>query len=479
VLAQPTADEATPATPPPPSATPSEQSAGAADDEAAAAAPDSAQPGPATPKLPEISDPMLEPVTPPPDILQSWQQALRMVRSRSTSLASSLKQVELASAQARAAVVRLYPKLTATGTVQQHLLLGKGMNITDDGVDTNVDIPDPSLLWNGKISLRQPLLDLGTSYDVATAKVARRAAQHRAEDVERIVLANVADTIVAVVTAERLAEVSRVSLQSSLSTLDLTRRRVRLGAGSAVDVLRAEQEVTLNRAQVVSANESLRRAREALGMALGYPKPWGVTSNLRLDQLGEDAKRVCSPVTDLSQRADIRAAKTEIEVAERNTKSTDYQLAPTIDLVSDLTYTTSSFTPHGKPVQWTVAALLTVPLFDGGARTAQKQVNSIQIELARETLTQSQREAELEVQQALRSVRVAEEQFAVAQRSRELSRETTRLAKLSFVNGKGTSFELVDATRRYQQAELDLAVKEFEVVRARIIALLAQANCDI
>src|SRR5690606_26463621 len=111
----------------------------------------------------------------------------------------------------------------------------------------------------------------------------------------------------------------------------------------------------------------------------------------------------------------------------------------------------------------------TIPLFDGGARTAQRQINSVQVELAHESLTQTQREAELQVAQALRSVHVAEEQFAVASRSRELSRETTRLSKLSFLNGKGTSFELVDATRRYQQAELDLTVKEFEVVRARII----------
>lgn len=482
-IAQTTTAQPAPAeAPSPPILTPPQPAPTAQPQEAPEATATSPTPTPSAPReleLPEVSDPMLEPVAPPPNVLQTWQEALRLVRSRSTSLASSLKQVELASAQARAAVVRLYPSLTATGSVQQHLLLGRGTNITADGVDINVSIPDPSLVWNARVSLRQPILDLRTNYDIDTAKVTRRAAQQRAEDIERVVLANVADTIVAVVTAERLAEVSRVALRSSLSTLDLTRRRARLGASSAVDVLRAEQEVVLNRAQVVSANESLRRTREALGMALGYSEAWGVTSEIKLDQLGQDAKRVCSPIADIGQRADIQAARTEIEIAERNTKATDYALAPTIDLVSDLNYSTNAFTPNGKPIQWTVAALLTIPLFDGGARTAQRQINSVQVELAHETLTQTQREAEQQVTQALRSVQVAEEQFAVASRSREISRETTRLSKLSFLNGKGTSFELVDATRRYQQAELDLTVKEFDVVRARIIALLAKANCDI
>ena len=55
------------------------------------------------------------------------------------------------------------------------------------------------------------------------------------------------------ITAERLSEVSRVSLRFALSTADLTRRRAELGASNQVDVLRAEQEVA--RSQSKLANE--------------------------------------------------------------------------------------------------------------------------------------------------------------------------------------------------------------------------------
>ncbi len=422
---------------------------------------------------------MLETLPAPSHVLQSWQEALRHVRSRSTNLASSVAQVQNAAARARAALTRTRPTLNATGSVSQHLLFGRGTNITADGAQINVDIPNPSTLWNARLSFRQPILDLRTWYDIDTAGLTQTAARHRAEDAERVVLANVADTIVMVVTAERLAEVSRVSLRSSLSTLDLTRRRARLGASSAVDVLRAEQEVALNRAQVVNANESLRRAREALGMALGYAEPWGIRSDINLDQLGRDAKQVCSPAASLNDRADIKAAQTDVQVARRNTESVDYRLAPTVDLVSDLNYTTAPFTANGKPLQWTVGGVLTIPLFDGGARTAERQTALTQVELAEQALTQAKRQAAIDVRQAMRAVEVAQQNYAVSRSSREISKETSRLARLSFLNGKGTSFELVDATRRYQEAELDLTVKEFEVVRARILALLAQANCDL
>lgn len=430
-------------------------------------------------ELPAIQDAMLEPLPRPRYMLGSWPEALRRVRSRSTSLASSVAQVRNAAAQARSVISRTYPTVSATGSVSQHLLFGRGTNITAEGAQINVDIPDPSTLWNARLSVRQPVLDLKSWYDIDTAELAARGAVERAEDIERQVLANVAETVVMVVTAERLAEVSRVTLRSALSTLDLTRRRARLGASSAVDVLRAQQEVALNRAQVVSANESLRRAREALGMALGYSEPWGVTRGINIDGLGGDAKRLCSPVRGIEQRSDIQAAQTDVLVARRNADSADYRLAPTVDVTTDLNYTTQPFTANGRPMQWTIGALLTIPLFDGGARAAERQVALAQADLAEQNLIQARRDAELQVRQSMRSVAVAGENLAVGQQSRDLARETLRLAKLSFLNGKGTSFELVDAMRRYQQAELDLAVQEFEVVRARIIALLAAANCDL
>jgi outer membrane protein, multidrug efflux system len=431
------------------------------------------------PPLPVLEDPMLAAPPPPANVLASWRDALQLVRARSTSLKMAEAQVRVASADARAALSNAYPTLTAHGSVRRHLLFGTGLNLTADGPQTNVRIPDPAQVWGAGLSFRQPLIAPRVWHEAGTAELAINAAETRVADSERLVLAQVADTIVAVVTAERLAEISRVSLQSSLYTLDLTRRRALLGAGNKVDVLRAEQEVELNRAQVVNVNEALRRSREALGMALGYPEAWGVTHDIQLDDLARDAQQVCRPLSNIEERADVRGASVDVEVAERRVHSSDWLLSPTLDLVSDLDYSTSPSTANGTPTTWTIGALLTIPLYDGGAKYAEQGAATARASLSREVLTQTKRQATMEVEQALRSVVVAEQNLEVSGRSRDLARETSRLARLSFVNGQATSFELVDAARRYQEAELDLAVKEFDVVRARIIALLAKANCDV
>ena len=65
----------------------------------------------------------------------------------------------------------------------------------------------------------------------------------------------------------------------------------------------------------------------------------------------------------------------------------------------------------------------------------------------------------------------------VAETSRKLSEQADRLARTNFELGQGTSLELVEAARRLREAEIQLAVREFELVQAKIRALLSLSIC--
>jgi outer membrane protein TolC len=420
---------------------------------------------------------MLEPVETPAQVLSSWRQAVSLIQTRSTTIATARARIAEANAQSRLALSGALPEVVASGSVRRSLLFGTGSNFTAAGLQTDVRIPFPATVWNAGVSLRQPLLDLRTWYDISTTETAVQAATISSEDTERLTLGALADTIVTVFTAERLAEVSRVSLRSNLSTLDLTRRRMRLGAASSVDVLRAEQEVALTRSDVVQTDESVRRAREALGLALGYSEGWGVTSNIKVDELAADARSVCSPISDPEQRSDVRSARLNLEVSERNVSSVSYGNAPTLDFVSDYTYTTQ---PQSvRPVQWSIGAVLTIPIYDGGRLSANRGGSQATAEVARQQLTEATRRARLEAVQAQRSIQVAEANFGVSRQARDIAAESARLSRIAFVHGTGTSFDLVESARRQRESEIDVTIQEFEVVRARISALLALSNCDL
>lgn len=422
---------------------------------------------------------MLEPPPPPPQVLSTWREALTRIRNESTSLRIARARIAQAEAEARLTLSPALPSLTGNAGLQHHLLRGEGLAVNATNMLVPRTIPDPATTWNASLNLRVPLLAARTWHEHGTARDAIEVTRLNTLELERIEVARVANTIVTVVTAERLAEVSRVSLRSALSTLDLNRRRAELGASSMVDVLRAEQEVSASRAQVVSADEGLFRARETLGLALGSTEPWGVIPDIRLDSLAADAKATCRVEKDISARPDVRSAEANLRVAERAANAPRYDFWPTIDAVSTVLYNSTDETVNGEHVIWTIGAVLSWPIYDGGARYAERQLRVSQSVAVREQLTDLQRRASVEVSQAFRGVKTAEQNLVIARRSRDISSETARLARVAFLNGSGTSFDLVDTARQLRQAEIDLAIQEFEALRARITALLALATCRV
>jgi outer membrane protein, multidrug efflux system len=452
----------------------------------AAAAATTPVPGPvaatataAEPQLPQVTDDMLAPVPPATNVLSSWRDALRILRESSTTLRTSRAREDVARAQSRQALAGSLPTLSADAGVTYQILKGRGLAIRDGVPDTNARIPDPALTWQAGLNLRVPVLSLDTWHQRGTAEAAIEVTKLNTKAAERVSVALVADAVVTTVTAERLAEVSRVSLESVLSTLDLNKRRAALGAASALDVLRIEQEVSLSRSQVVAANDGVLRAREQLGSVLGSSEPYGVTPNIRLDALANDAKTTCQPNTDVAARSDVRAAEASVGVARRNEEGVSKTYWPSIDAVSSLTYWDPESGVNNKHVTWSVGGVLSWTLYDGGLRYGTREQRTAESRIASEQLSEAKRQARLEVTQAFRAVKSSEATLAVAARTREIAAETARLSKVSYLNGSGTSFDLVDTARRQREAELDYTIKEFEVLRAKIAALLALATCDV
>jgi hypothetical protein len=51
------------------------------------------------------------------------------------------------------------------------------------------------------------------------------------------------------------------------------------------------------------------------------------------------------------------------------------------------------------------------------------------------------------------------------------------LTRAAYVEGRGTSLELVAAAQTLRETEIQLALRDFELVRARVLAVLTLATC--
>jgi len=76
-----------------------------------------------------------------------------------------------------------------------------------------------------------------------------------------------------------------------------------------------------------------------------------------------------------------------------------------------------------------------------------------------------------------RAIDVAEQSLRVSKQARDLAAEADRLTRVGYERGQGTSLELVTAANALRQADVNLALQEFAVVRARVSAALTYAQC--
>ncbi len=437
-------------------------------------------PAVAIPAPPEVNDPLLAPVPPPRRVLRSWDEAVALLRSRSTDLRIAIDQLRQAESQTRKALAAYLPTVTGKLVYNRQVLTRPGSVAFDPSSNmlvTTTEVPIPNTL-SGNIVLTQTLLDVSAFDQIGIAEVAEDVSAFAVEDRKRTLALALANQIVSVVTAERSAEINRVGLRVALEQLDIAKRKQTLGAATGLDVVRAEQNAANARATLITGDESLRESREALGLALGVPEETGVASEVNVDGLASSALATCRAVQSIDDRPDIAGARASLEVAKRNLRNVWFTFLPTIDVQSTVS---QAFVPgpqsnYPNPT-WSISGVLTVPIWDGGLRYAALRNNRAQEDIAGQNLEAARRQAIIQVQQAQRQLTVAETSDAVARQQRDLAAQNDQMTQTAYMAGQGTSLELVTASEAHRQAELNLALADFNVVKARLLAVLALATC--
>ena len=144
--------------------------------------------------MPDVSDPLLETPPPPTNILQSWQQALQLVRDQSVSMRLARVNVQRAEAQVKSALAPALPQLLGTAGVTKYLIKGEVPN----GAGGTNSIPNPSTYWNAQLGLTVPIFRPFAWSNYGSTKDAVEATKLSAKETERQVVAGFASVIVTV-----------------------------------------------------------------------------------------------------------------------------------------------------------------------------------------------------------------------------------------------------------------------------------------
>jgi outer membrane protein, multidrug efflux system len=423
---------------------------------------------PSTP--PPVSDPMLAPPPPAPHQVRSWDEAIALVRAHSPDYLSGFETIERAAAQSRIALAAVLPTLSAQGTYAHQFFTLSG-DIPGLGHFVS-PVPDVFAVsgvfqWN--------VLSPRAIYGVGTAHKSEQVAKLSFQDRRRELALLVANVLLDTLATEKVAELNRAGLRAALERLVLTQTRLRFGQGTPLDVDRAQQDVAAARALVITGDESLRRSREALGQALGSPTPTSAPGDLRLDDLEAAVARTCRLNNDLERRPDVAAARSRVELAQRGVHDAWLLFAPSLSLTSEVTQASAAVL--APQTTWGLGLVLSVPLYDGGARYSQIRDSRAALEQARQALVAARVNAVVSSAQAGRSVSVSDASRRVAAEQRDLAARIDERTRDGYARGAGTSLDLVVSAQSLRQAEINLAVLDVQTGQARAAAVLTNAEC--
>ncbi len=420
-------------------------------------------------QTPVVSDPMLVAPSAASGQVKNWEDALALIRSRSPDYLGSSESIARAEAQKRIALAAVLPTLTGLASYTHNFItadvpLGGGVLVT----------PPPNIFSLGATASWNIVNPRGY-YGVSTADKSIDAARLAFEDRRREIATIVIAAFLATLAAERVAELNRVGLRTALERLELTQTRLHFAKGTPLDVDRAQQDVATARAQLIAGDESLQQAREALGQVLGSRIALSAPGTLDLEGLERAVARTCRLNTDLEQRPDVATARLHVELAERHVRDAELQLSPTISVGSQAGYV--SAVTFGPKAALAVQGTLTVPFYDGGARYGAKRDAQAAVQQARQALEAARINAIVTSARAERAVTVLQSSRDVVREQRDLAARVDQRTRSGYLQGLGTSLDLVTSAQALRQSEISLALLDFQVAQARANAYLVNAEC--
>jgi outer membrane protein TolC len=346
------------------------------------------------------------------------------------------------------------------------------------GVEFEGTTVSPRNQLAASLDIRMPLYAPARWARTAQAADARQVAEVGAEDVRRQTALATADAYLTVIARRRVVDANVLARETAKAHFDLARQLQERGAGSRLNELRAQQELTLDEGLVESAQLAVYRAQEALGVLLVADGPvdasdeplFAITPDVFT--LALDPPTGQPAISPLLGRTDLKLFAAEQQLAERVLRDSTKDKYPFLEAVFQptSTYPAQFFAPQNS---WRFLLQLSVPLFDGGQRQGLRLERQAAVDVSRATFTRALTAARSEVRAAREAVSSAERGLETARAAADQARQVVTIVNISFRAGAATNIEVIDAESRARVADTAVAVAEDTLRRARLELLTA------
>lgn len=279
---------------------------------------------------------------------------------------------------------------------------------------------------------------------------AQRAIYFSSEEARRtvrlLVLSDVAQGYFQLCALDEQLIIARQTVKSFQETLDIFQHRFEGGAGSGLEVARAQAALSNVAAVIPDFERQIVAQENALDLLLGRnPGPIARGGTLA-DQYDPPEVPAGLPAALLARRPDLREAEQNLIAANANVGVAKTNFFPTISLtglLGGVSPQLSELTGTGKA--WSLAGNLAGPIFTAGRLKNEYRSSLAQRDQAKISFERAVTQAFGEVSTSLSAHQQLAKSYREQMASVEAYRESVRLSTIRYDSGLASYLEIIDA----------------------------------
>ena len=293
---------------------------------------------------------------------------------------------------------------------------------------------------------------------------------------DTVVLAVGANYLLTIASESRVAAVqAEVTTAQALYQLALDQENA--GLAPQIDTLRARVQLQAQQQTLIQAQNDLEKQRIALARVIGLPVqqkfrlvnrvPYHPVPDIDLDTAYERA---------LATRADYQAALASLKAAQFSRSSAWKEYLPSLGASGQ--YGVLGYTPSGLAPQYSVTGTLSIPIFQGGKVKADVEQADAVLKQRQAQVDNLKAGIEQDVQDALLDLKAAAQQVEVATVGLDLAKQTLAQSQDRFAAGVTNNVEVIQAQQQLASANDQYIASLYEHNIAKVLLARAIGNAE-
>jgi outer membrane protein TolC len=302
-----------------------------------------------------------------------------------------------------------------------------------------------------RANLTQSIFNFRSLENARAATASLKAAQFSLKDAREVVVLAVGNAYLQEIAAAARVDTAEAQVRTAQALSDKADDQLKAGVIPAVDALRAKVELQNRQQQLIVARNDLAKSTLSVARVIGLPPgqqfvltekaPYQALTPQPIDTYLQRA---------YAQRADYQSAVAQVQSAELSRKAATAGHYPTLDMNAN--FGAIGVNPSQSNGTWQVDGGINIPIFAGNRVHGDVLEADSQLRQARSKLGDLRGQIDYQVRTALLDLNAAAEQVEVARSSVDLAEQTLTQSQDRFSAGVTDNLEVVQAQQSVADA---------------------------